>query len=428
MTLSQTTTATAGSASARPRLTGPVIAATDGTEGAAGALRAAAALSAAQRLPLKVIAITEPPPLVIADYGLAMAPLGSSEVRIEHRRKEVEAQLSQLLGDAHGADIDVQEGDPAGMITKIARDSDACVIVLGLGHHDLLRRLMGGEVALQVLRMARVPVWAVPSSFTDLPRRMVVACDFGEGSQLAAQAALELFKPTQIHLLHVAPRLDIQPEALIAGIGSEADLEPAFADFIASLDVPIGVTVEKVTRNGKPSSAVIDYAKLVNADVIISGSRGGGFLDRIMIGSTATGIVRGAECSVLAVPVAYRSHQVSVDEKVVPEDDEAQTREWTRVLEEFSRRNSGRSVSLEVNDPELGAQSQVRGYPFLGGSYDHNDRRIELMLGEMGESERHLSRGITDVRSVDVMRDPDGRDRALRIAHGEGQTLLLIDW
>ncbi len=173
---------------------------------------------------------------------------------------------------------------------------------------------------------------------------------------------------------------------------------------------------------------MIDYAKSVQADIVVTGSRGGGFLDRIMIGSTATGIVRGAECSVLGVPVAYRWHKVSVDEKIVPVDDEGEAREWSRVPEDFSRRNTGRSVSLEVNDPELGAQSQVRGYPLLGASYDHNDRRVELMLGEMGESERHLSRGISDVRSIDVMRDPDGRDRALRIAHGEGQTLLLIDY
>lgn len=425
MTHPHTSTRTA---EVKPRLQGPIVVATDGSPGAAGAMRAAAALSAARKVPLKVIAVTEPPPLVIADYGLAMAPLGSSDVRIEHRRKEVEAQIKELLGEGHASTLEVKEGDPAGMISRLSREADASVVVLGLGHHDLIRRLMGGEVALQVLRISRVPVWAVPAHFTELPTRMVVACDFGEGSRLAAQAALDLFSGvTQIHLVHVAPRIDIQPEAIIAGIGSPADLEPAFADFIGSLDIPLGVTLEKVTRNGKPSSAVIGYAKSIQADIVVTGSRGGGFLDRIMIGSTATGIVRGAESSVLAVPVAFRSHRVTVDEGVAPVLDQEESSEWKTVLEEFSQRNIGRSVSLEINDPELGAQSQVRGYPFLGASYDHNDHRVDLMLGEMRESERHLSRGISDVHSIDVLTDSNGRDRALRIAHGEGQTLLLID-
>ncbi len=146
-----------------------------------------------------------------------------------------------------------------------------------------------------------------------------------------------------------------------------------------------------------------------------------------MVGSTATGIIRGAECAVLGVPTLYRRRIVSqvTPEKVsgVP----AEAAQWAGQLEVFTQRNAGRTVSLEVDDPELGAQFQVSGYPFLGASYDHNDRRVELMLGELGESERHLSRGISDVRAVEVMRDAEGRDVALRVAHGEGQTLLLIE-
>ena len=80
---------------------------------------------------------------------------------------------------------------------------------------------------------------------------------------------------------------------------------------------------------------------------------------------------------------------------------------------------------LEVDDPEIGAQAQQRGYPFQGAAWDHHDRRVEIMLGHLS-STSHLTRGIGDVRSVDIMQDAAGRDLALRVAHGEGQTILTF--
>jgi len=47
------------------------------------------------------------------------------------------------------------------------------------------------------------------------------------------------------------------------------------------------------------------------------------------------------------------------------------------------------------------------------------------MLGEQ-DSTRHFTRGISGVTSVDLLKDADGRDAVLRIAHGSGQTILTL--
>ena len=47
------------------------------------------------------------------------------------------------------------------------------------------------------------------------------------------------------------------------------------------------------------------------------------------------------------------------------------------------------------------------------------------MFGELG-SRTHLTRGIMGISGIDVLRDDEGRDLALRIAHGAGQTLLTF--
>ena len=49
------------------------------------------------------------------------------------------------------------------------------------------------------------------------------------------------------------------------------------------------------------------------------------------------------------------------------------------------------------------------------------------MLGDLKGTRRHLTRGISNVHAVDVLRDVSGRDRMLRVAHGRGQTLLTLE-
>ena len=100
--------------------------------------------------------------------------------------------------------------------------------------------------------------------------------------------------------------------------------------------------------------------------------------------------------------------------------------QWGTQLDEFSRRNVGRRGVLEVDDPEIGAQAQENDYPLLGATFDPHDQRVELMFGQLGDVNRRLSRGIGGVNSIDVLRDDRGRDIALRIAHGVGQTLLTF--
>ena len=88
---------------------------------------------------------------------------------------------------------------------------------------------------------------------------------------------------------------------------------------------------------------------------------------------------------------------------------------------------AGRLTSIEVDDPELGAQGQESGYPLLGVAFDHNDQRVEIMVGELQGPAHHLTRNIGDVRSVDILRDATGRDWILRVAHGSGQTILTLN-
>jgi hypothetical protein len=60
-------------------------------------------------------------------------------------------------------------------------------------------------------------------------------------------------------------------------------------------------------------------------------------------------------------------------------------------------------------------------------AFDHHDQRVEIMVGDFTGSARHLTRGIGNVTSIDILKDARGHDWILRIAHGAGQTILTLN-
>lgn len=405
---------------------GPIVVASDGTTSADAAMRAAMHLAGRSGASVVVLGVLEPLPLVAADYGLLLPPTDAEDARRSALVGRLKAQALEIAGEGHGWTIEMKEGDPATVIARTALELRARMILVGIGHHDVLDRLFGGEVALHTLRLSRVPVLAVGAAFKGLPKRAIIATDFSAASVRAARAALEIFDTlTMVYLVHVAPRLELQPEAFAAWMTAYGEgVEPAFARVKAELNLPPSVAVETLTLQGKPSKELIELARSSKADIVVTGSRGAGLIDRILVGSTATGLIRGATCSIFAVPAPLGGERAFV----LPEARREPIAEtmWAQELEAFTRRNAGRRAALEVDDPDFGAQLQEHDYPFLGAAYDRHDARVEIMLGDFEGVGRHLTRGISNVQAIDVIREEHGRDWILRVGHGNGQTLLTL--
>jgi hypothetical protein len=99
---------------------------------------------------------------------------------------------------------------------------------------------------------------------------------------------------------------------------------------------------------------------------------------------------------------------------------------WAEELEAFSARNAGRLVRLEEDHPELGAQVSAAGHPLRGIAFDPRDGSLEIMVGELGTAEGHLTHTVRGVEAVQVSWDAEGRETALRAVHGGGQTVLCL--
>jgi hypothetical protein len=134
--------------------------------------------------------------------------------------------------------------------------------------------------------------------------------------------------------------------------------------------------------------------------------------------------VHGADCAVLVVrPSASLNVSYPLLE---PEREPVPRAQWGAALARFTELNAGRRVTMEVDDPAVGAQVQVTNYALLGADYDAHNEQVEIMVGDFASTQRHLTRNISDVRSIHILPDATGRDWILRVAHDNGQTVLTL--
>ena len=404
----------------------PIMVATDGLPQSRGALKTARALAQRLESTMRVISVHQSPMLIIPDGQTLLDPNVAQSIR-EDLVRRVHEQCT-LIGE-NGPRVDaceVLDGEPARVISELANGKHAQLIVVGLGRHELIDRIFGDETALKVIRLSHVPVLAVPERGAAVPRHAVVGVDFSEGSVRAAQGALELLADDGVlELVHVIPRERLLFDTWVSEEDYTRYVRHSLDRFAARLSVPPSVRIEDVILSGDPAREIQSYASRAGADLIAAGSHGHGFVTRLVVGSVTTKLLRLSTCAVLVIPPdGSRSDRNGA--AVGATLNHLERARWRAVLDDFTQSNAGRRTRLEVDDPELGAQAQEEDYPLLGVTFDPVDQRVEIMLGELGSGEPHLSRSVGDVDALDVLTDDAGHDVALRLHHGSGQTILTL--
>jgi len=295
-----------------------ILIATHGAPTSDAAVRVGAEIAKRDEANVTVIAVLEPLPVMDAGFSPAMVPYDAFDRRRgEELLARVTAQVRAAVGEHCTWPIELAVGRPAGEIVKAARRDDVSLVVMGIGRHATADRLFGGETALKVSRQSPVPVLAVAPGCSTLPRRAVVATDFSTSSYEAARHTLHLLgKPAQLTLAHVRPEPEIPPvayEEWLAAYG--AGVSESLGRVRARLRAPASVTVGMVTLSGDPARAILDFSDAHRVDLIACGSHGFNFVERLLVGSVATTLLRTARCSVLLVPAVIESEQKSVTQR-----------------------------------------------------------------------------------------------------------------
>jgi len=425
--MSATIRAASASPSSRERRhTGPLLVAVG--ENGLHVLRAAATLAPALGDHVHVFSAIEPLPIEVFAGEPALMPPSFEEGRRETRLEQLVDRVGKLVDPEHRWPIVVEHGDPPSAICRRARELDASLLVVGIGRHHPIDRIISGETTLRVIRRASCPVLAVAGELDHLPREVVVATDFSGPCALAVEAVLPLLAPrATLHLLHAwEPSASADPTVFDAQESYSGALPARFARFIAALRLPAGIEVRTEVREGKVVPQILAFAESRHADLVVAGRHGLNAIARLFVGSVTTGLVRGATCSVLVTPEPSVVQLDRMQQALTGTSEIRSPDRWAEQLTAFARRNDGRRTTLEVDDPAIGAQTQETGYALMGASYDRHDGCVELMLGVPRARTPHLTRNIADVDAIAVLSDATGQDLGLRIHHGDGQTLLLL--
>ena len=282
-------------------ITRRILVPTDGSKAAGAALRVAALLGTRTGGTVSGMTVFESLPVFATGFVVDASAWASDPLLTESAVDRIKGQLRGAGGERW--DLHVEFGSPASEIVRTAKTTGSTMIVIGLGRHAPLARAFGAETTLRVMRHAEVPVLAVDRRARRLPHIAVVAADLGPNDLQIARAALAVMeRPAVLHLVHVRPEIELMPpNAAGWDQAYEQTAQSALEKLARQLD-SADVTVLPRVVAGSVAQRITAFAYSHRAGLIAAGRHARGAMARLLIGSSATQIVRGADCSVLVVP------------------------------------------------------------------------------------------------------------------------------
>lgn len=189
------------------------------------------------------------------------------------------------------------------------------LIVLSTHGHSGLARAWLGSVADRLIRQSPVPTLVVRpgAGAPDLNqepalRHILIPLDGSPLAEKAITLALEIGQLTQAHYTLVLVVEPAHRNFLIGGAEPQVDLEAESAawkqatdylDEVASRLRAQGHTVWTEARIGSPAAAILESAAANGADLIAMTTHGRGGVARLLMGSVADKVLRGATVPLL---------------------------------------------------------------------------------------------------------------------------------
>ena len=135
-----------------------------------------------------------------------------------------------------------------------------------------------------------------------LPKKsVVVPVDFSKDSLVAIRTALEFVEtPSDVHVIHVILPMDMISVGEVWVAEDVVSRKSASVEYLGKYLKENGLdAVTSVIREGDPGLQIADFAKSVNADLIVIPSHGRHGFQRMLLGSVSERVLRHADCQIL---------------------------------------------------------------------------------------------------------------------------------
>ena len=274
----------------------------DGSDLAAGALEPAAEIAGLASGRIHLVRVPDLPVHAILDQ----LP-GDIARETEAARTEAEASLAEAarLLTARGLAVStsIEEGPPAHGIARAVADTGATLVVLTSHGRGAVARAWLGSTADRLIRTLDVPMLLLRKGEWRKPKRVLIGLDGSERAEEILAPAIELARlwESGLLLVHVVPAPSpkstgeagtwLQHQSLVAHryIHSLA-LKYRAQGFDVHAQVPV---------RWDPAQVLQELAATDDVELLALATRGLGGADRLLLGSVADKVIRGAELPTL---------------------------------------------------------------------------------------------------------------------------------
>jgi hypothetical protein len=104
---------------------------------------------------------------------------------------------------------------------------------------------------------------------------------------------------------------------------------------------------------------------------------------------------------------------------------EIQPARWPQALAEFSALHEGWLISVDILDPAIGAQTEVRDLPLTGVVAERQKAGDTITIAAANPDAGQITHTIHSPTRVWIERTNDGADVAMQIESAEGTTTIL---
>ena len=226
-------------------------------------------------------------------------------------REGATTRLERVVRDHAWGTVSTQvvEGRPEDVIAGAANEADADLVVVG--EHARPRGMWAnlGSTAEALVRCSPVPVLVARNPHERPPESILVAVDESDqaaalrwGRMLAGEsgAALTILHIFQSVYLGIAQAVSGMNAARTLEHEQRRQTEAWLEQYVSAVGFGPNEATLRI-ESGDPATAIVAAQRGGDFDLLVIGSRGAGGVSRMLLGSVASGVVRGASCPVLVV-------------------------------------------------------------------------------------------------------------------------------
>ena len=282
---------------------GPMVVGVDASPAAKGAAIVGERLAQLASVPCRLVHAVRDvwAPLVAVSVDPQVVDMQRLQLAVG--RQQVNDALGTEVSDGTRQKLDVLFGPASVILQQVMREQRPGLVVLGGKHHSALERWLGGSTSLHVVRAAEVPVLITSGTPTAF-RRVLVAADLSRasGPTIALAERFAKLVGAQLRVLTV-----FEPLPNLPGV-APVDSKEYFALAQEMLEREVWPLVkmagaEKIVRHGDVVETLMREAVEWNADVLVVGSHGKGWAQRVLLGSVTERLLNNLPTSLLVAPV-----------------------------------------------------------------------------------------------------------------------------